>query len=156
MVRSILAVIVGYLVMFLCIFASFSTAYLLMGTERAFRPESYEVSAFWLALSFPLSLVAAIAGGFVCAKIARGGKAPIALAVLVFVLGILSAIPVLTATADRGKIRSAEVGNLAAMAEARQPTWVALANPIVGVVGTLLGAKLASRRGVKSPRPSVV
>jgi hypothetical protein len=145
MLRSILAVIVGYFVIVLCVFLSFSALYLLLGPDKAFRPESYDVSILWLAVTFPLALLAAVVGGFVCAKISRGGKAPVVLAVLVFVLGMLSAIPVLTAEPSTA-VRTAEVGNLEAMAGAQQPAWVALLNPIIGAAGTLFGAKLAGPR----------
>ena len=61
--RAILSVIAGYLAMFLFVFVSFSAAYLTMGTEGAFQPGSYEVSGLWLAVSFVLSLGAAVGGG---------------------------------------------------------------------------------------------
>ncbi|MBA3311935.1 MAG: hypothetical protein M3552_04625 [Planctomycetota bacterium] len=150
MLRAVLAVIAGYAVIFVCVFASFSTAYLLMGTAGAFRPESYEVSLLWLAVSFPLALIAAVIGGFVCAKIPRGGRAPLVLAGLVFAFGLLSAVIEIQA-APAPAVRTAEVGVLEAMSQARQPTWVAWLNPFLGAAGILIGAKLATAR-VAKPR----
>ncbi|MDQ3667052.1 MAG: hypothetical protein M3410_10870 [Acidobacteriota bacterium] len=42
MLRAVLAVIVGYVVMVLLVFATFSLAYLLMGADGAFRPGTYK------------------------------------------------------------------------------------------------------------------
>lgn len=62
--------------MFVAIFVTFSAAYLAMGADRAFQPGNYEVSALWLVVSFGFGLLAATLGGWLCAKISRGGKAP--------------------------------------------------------------------------------
>ena len=148
MFRSIAAVVVGYLVMFLLVFTLFTAAYLAMGTEAAFTPGTYEVSTLWVVISFVLGLVAALVGGYVCAAIARRGKAPLALAALVLGLGILFAIPVLTAPRESAP-RTGGVPNLEAMQNARTPGWVALLNPFVGAVGVLLGARL--KRGPVEP-----
>ena len=141
MYRSIAAVVVGYLVMFLLVFTLFTAAYLAMGTEAAFTPGTYEVSTLWVVISFVLGLVAALVGGYVCAAIARRGKAPLALAALVLGLGLLFAIPMLTAPKASAP-RAGGVPNLEAMRNARTPGWVALLNPFVGAVGVLLGARL--------------
>lgn len=151
MLRSILAVIVGYFVIFVCVFCSFSIAYLLMGTEGAFRSGSYEVSNLWLALSIPLALIAAVIGGFACAKIARGGRAPFVLAGLVLGLGLISAVFEMQAE-PAPTTRSAEVGNLEAMGQARQPLWIAWLNPFLGAAGVVLGSSLATRRSSSVPR----
>jgi len=143
MLKTIGGVIVGYLVMFIVVFATFSGAYLAMGTDGAFKAGSYEVTPLWLGVSFVLSLIAAIAGGFVCAAIAKNPKATMALAGLVLILGILFAIPVLTASNEgRPQVREASVGNMEAMTNARQPGWVAVLNPIIGAIGVMLGARL--------------
>jgi predicted membrane protein len=143
MLRIIGGVIAGYLTMFIVVFATFSGAYLAMGTNGAFQPGSYEVTPLWLGVSFVLSLIAAIAGGFVCAAIAKDPRAAMALAGLVLALGLLLAIPVLTASdTGRPQVREASVGNLEAMQNARQPGWVAVLNPIVGAIGAMLGARL--------------
>ena len=95
MLRAVGGVILGYLTMFVFIFVSFTVAYLAMGTEKAFKADSYEVSTLWLISTFGLGLVAAILGGLVCVIIARGSTAVLVLAGLVFVFGVLSALPVI-------------------------------------------------------------
>jgi hypothetical protein len=148
MVRNIGGVIAGYILMALLIFLTFSAAYLLMGADRAFNPGTYEVSGLWLVTSFILSLVAAAAGGYLCASIARGSRAPLALAVLVVVLGLLAAIPVLKAASDGREpaVRAGDVPNMQAMQSAVQPVWVALLNPFLGAAGIVAGAGLRNRK----------
>ncbi len=143
--RTIAAVVVGYVVMALLIFVTFTLAYLAMGTERAFMPSSYNPTGLWLAASFALGLLASVVGGYVCAAIATSSKAPKILAGVVFVLGLLMAIPAITAK-ESPKVRTSEVSNMDAMMNAVQPTWVTLLNPFIGVGGTLLGASFKRPR----------
>ena len=145
MVRVILAVIVGYVALFLFIFVTFSVAYLTMGADAAFRPGTYEPSNLWLVISFVLGFIAAIIGGCVAATIARGGKAPLVLAGLAFVLAIAFAIPVLMANTEPS-VRDSSVPNMDAMWRAAQPAWVVLLQPFLTVGGILLGARLQRRR----------
>ncbi len=147
MIRAIVAVIVAYVVMFLLIFLTFTGIYLLLGADRAFRPGSYEASNLWLGIAFGVNLIVAIIGGLICAAIAKGGKAPLALAIVVFVLGLLLAIPSLMAQkANPNMVRTGSVSNLEAMQRAREPTWVPFTFPFIGAIGVLIGGKL-KRRG---------
>ena len=141
MVRSILAVVAGYVTLALVIFVTFTALYLVLGADRSFEPGSYDASTLWVLTSFPLGVAASVAAGYVCAAIARGGRAPQVLAGVVLVLGLLFAIPVLRA-ADSAPARAGDVPNMEAMQNARQPKWVALVNPFVGAVGVLVGAGL--------------
>jgi len=145
--RIVLGVIVGYLVMALLVFATFSLAYLVMGADGAFRTGTYEVSPLWLAVSIALSFVAAIGGGWVCAALSRNHKGAGVLAVLVLVLGLAMAIPVLT---QAGSLqlppRTGPVSNTEAMERAQQPVWVVLLNPLIGAFGVMTGSKRQDRR----------
>ena len=44
MIRTILGVIIGYLVMVVIVFCTFTASYLLLGADRTFQPGSYEVT----------------------------------------------------------------------------------------------------------------
>src|SRR5436309_15592673 len=95
--RAILAVIVGYLVMFLILFAGFTCAYLILGADQAFKHGSYQVSNRWLALSFALHIVLGLIGGFICAALAYGGKDTYALAIVALAVGLMIGIPAIIA-----------------------------------------------------------
>ncbi len=144
MIRAIVAVIVAYVVMFLLIFLTFTGIYLLLGADRAFRPGSYEASNLWLGIAFGVNLIVAIIGGLICAAIAKGGKAPLALAAVVLVLGLLLAIPALMIQKP-DMPRTGNVSNIEAMQKAKQPPWVPLTFPIIGATGVLIGGKLKRR-----------
>jgi hypothetical protein len=142
MARAILSVVVGYAVMFAAIFVLFSVLYLILGQDLSFQPSNYEPSILWTVVSFALGVGAAVLGGYVCAWIARRPTPPKVLAGVVLVIGLLSAIPVLMAAQTPAAERTGDVGNLDAMMKAKQPGWVAVANPFVGLAGVLLGARL--------------
>jgi hypothetical protein len=146
MFRKVLAVIAGYVAMFLVVFLGLTAAFLAMGSDRAFQAQSYEVTPVWLVVMFIVSALAALVGGWVAANISPHRKTVLALAGVVVVLGILSAIPALTATAAPAA-REGDVPNLEAMMNARQPAWVALALPVVGAVGAWLGGQRRLSRG---------
>lgn len=138
--REFGAVVLGYVVMFVFIMVAFSLMYLVLGTERAFQPGSYDPSGTWITGSIVLGLLGAIAGGWVCAAIARQGGTPKVLALVVVVLGIVMAIPVLTAGGE-SMVREGAVPMTDAMNEARQPVWIALLNPFIGAIGVMVGAR---------------
>ena len=148
MLRGTIAVVVGYVVMAITVFAIFSLMFGAIGQDRAFAPGSYTVTWFWLLPAFVVSAIAAIAGGYICARISPG-RAPQVLAAIVLCLGILLALPVLNSAADlRPTVRRPGISNLEAMTNARQPVVVSLFNPVVGLVGVLIGARGAR----KTPR----
>ena len=146
MLRSVLGVIVGYIVMFILNVAAFMTIYTIVGPDWSFKPGSYQASTRWTAMQFAVVLVCAIIAGLVCAVIAKGGKAPLALAAVVIVLGCLLG---LSATAlrpaDTHEARTGNVPNMEAMSKARHPTWVVFLGPFIGAVGVVIGGKLKRR-----------
>ncbi len=142
MLRLILSVLAGYVTMFAAVFVTFTASYRGLGADRAFRPGTYEVTPVWMVLSVVLGFSAALLGGLVASTIGRSAKAAKALAGLVVVLGLLFAIPVLTAPAAAPAVRDASVGNMAAMQNAKEPKWMALLNPFLGAAGALAGARL--------------
>ncbi|MDQ7051884.1 MAG: hypothetical protein Q9P14_02910 [candidate division KSB1 bacterium] len=142
MVKNILAIIAGYIAMALIIAISFTLAYNLMGADGAFKPGTYEVSATWIAMSIVMSILAALAGGYISMLLARNYRVSIGLAALVFILGMFTAIHHTTREDTRPVERQAEVSNTLAMMNAREPTWVSFLNPIIGALGVLAGARL--------------
>jgi amino acid transporter len=135
-----LAIVLGYLVMFVAVMVLLTVAYMAMGVERAFKPESYQVTGLWIAVSVVLSFGAALVGGRVAARVGRGARAAALLAVVVVVLGVILAIPTLDAP-DPGEPRTGEVGNFDAMMNAQQPPFISFLNPVIGAVGVLLGGR---------------
>ena len=141
MVKSILGVIIGYIVMAIFAFAIFTCAYLGLGVDRVFEPESYNVSTIWIVIMIAIALIGGILGGLVCAAISKSKGACMVFAGIVLALGLIVAVPQAmkehTATA-----RSGDVPNLSAMQMAQTPTWLLVLNPVLGAVGVMLGARM--------------
>ena len=147
MARSVLSVIAGYLLMFALQFAVFMTVYSVMGADWSFRPGSYHASSRWTLMQFTVIFVTALIGGLVCALIARGGKAPLVLAIVALLIGFtLGALHVATQPADTGELRPANVPNMVAMTKARHPVWVIFAGPLIAALGIVVGGKLKRSR----------
>ena len=141
MLKSILAVIVGYVVMAIFAFGVFTAAYFCLGADRAFEPASYTVSTLWIAVMIVITLIAGIIGGFVCAAISKSKTTCLVFAGIVFLLSLVFAIPhIMKERTDT--VRSGDVSNIEAMQQAQPPTWVCLVNPVLGAAGILLGARM--------------
>ena len=145
MARSIIGVIVGYVLMFILNVVGFVTLYAVMGPTQAFEPGLFLASTKWIAITFPILLVTGLIAGLICALIAGGGRAPLALAIVVVVLGILLAIPaVMKAQSSSKLVRTGDVPSMEASQKAYWPTWCPFAFPFVSAVG-VLGGKLKRR-----------
>ena len=137
------SIVVGYITLFVLVFVLFSIAWMLLGADGALQPGVWNVSFAWVASSIVVGLVAAVAGGWVCAAIAKDVRGPNGLAVVVIVLGLAMALPVLFGNAEAATTaRPDTVGMFEAMQNAKQPVWIALLNPLLGAAGVLIGAKL--------------
>ncbi len=146
MARSIIGVIVGYIVMFILQVAAFMTIYTIVGPDWSFKPGSYQASTRWTVMQFTVILVTAIIAGLVCALIAKGGKAPMVLAGVILVLGLaLGALAVSMKPADAHEVRTGNVPNMEAMSKAQHPMWVIFLGPVIGAVGAVIGGKLKRR-----------
>ena len=118
------------------------------GAEYAsFQPGGWDVSFAWVVLSVVVGLIAAVAGGYVCVLITDHPKGAASLAGLVLALGIIMAIPVLLGGGGESVTtpRPDTVGMFDAMSSAKQPTWIALLNPLLGAIGVMIGARLKGR-----------
>ena len=141
MLKSILGVIVGYIVMAIFSFAVFTCAYLALGVERVFEPESYDISTIWMVLMVAIGLIGGIIGGLVCAAISKSKGACMAFAGIVLAIGLI--VSVMTKMKDQPETaRTGDVPNLEAMQKAQTPTWLCLLNPGVVAGGVLLGARM--------------
>ncbi len=146
MLKSIVGVIVGYIVMAIFAFVVFTAAYFALGVDRVFEPDSYAVSTLWIALMIAIALIGGLLGGVICAAISKSYTACVVFAVLVFVAGVLVALPNMKERPS--VVRSGDVPNLQAMQLAQPPVWLCFLNPALGAVGVLLGGRKAKNPAV--------
>jgi hypothetical protein len=125
--RSILAVVVGYLVMAVAVMVLFAIA---------FRAPDQKPTVGFMVFAVGYGFVAAIAGGYVTAAIAR--RAPLAHAAA---LAVVSAAMGLVSLITSG---------------GREPVWFLGANVVAMIAGVLLGGAMRARRsgaGGGTPAP---
>src|SRR5689334_24957718 len=141
--RAILAVVISYVAMLVLAFIAFTCAFLLFGSEVVFRPGTYEASTPWVAVAFAINIIDAIIGGFICALIAKQGRAQFGLAIVVIVLGLLVAFAdTRQRDASLGLVRVAATPQMEGIQKAYWRVWVRFALPSTGALGVLIGAKL--------------
>ncbi len=63
--RPILAVIAGYLVMVIIVMVTLTVAWTILGPSFAYRHGTTHVTLAWIGFNLPISILAAIAGGYV-------------------------------------------------------------------------------------------
>lgn len=149
MVRTIAAVVVGYIVSVALTIVGVVIAWAIFGFEGAFVENSTVASTPWSVTICVLGFVAAVAAGATAAVIGKesGPLAVKLLAGLILLLGFgIAAMsmgvepqPVPAEWAD------GEVGFMEAGAVASSPAWYNFVIPIVGAAGVVLGGRLAGR-----------
>jgi len=144
--RSIAGVIVGYIGMFILNFIGFVGLYAVIGPSQAFQPGLYLASNKWIAISCVIIFITGMIAGLICAVIANGGKAPLALAIVVVVIGLLLAIPaMMKAEANAKLVRTGDVPSMEAAQKAYWPIWTPFTFPFISAIGVLVGGKLKKR-----------
>ena len=146
MVRSIIAVVVSYITMFVLNFLAFVGLYAIVGPSNAFKPRSFLASNRWIAMGVAVMFISGIIAGLLCAAIARGRKATLALAVLILAVGLVMAIPaIMKGRANAEMVRVGDVPAMEAAEKAYWPVWVPFAFPFISAVGAVIGGKLKKR-----------
>lgn len=136
--------LVGYLVMFVVLFATLTAMYFGLGSEQTFLPASYAVTPLWMAVFCFFQFDAGLVAGLVVSMLSRDRRVPRMLAVMTMVLGILMALPAVLGTVPAAAPRTGSVTNLDAMMQAQTPLWIQLIAPALAALGVLAGAMLMS------------
>ena len=140
MLKSIVGVIVGYLVMMCVAFAAYTAAYFGLGADRAFEPDTYALSGIWIGLVIAITIVAGLVGGLTCAAISKSRTAGLVFALIVFVLGFAFEFP--NIMDHTPKARTGDVSNMEAMGKAQPPAWLCILNPILAGVAVFMGTRM--------------
>lgn len=146
MVRSIAAVIVGYIVLTILVMAGLGLTWMVMGPEGVYRPGEWNVTPVFAAIVLAAGFVAAIVGGMVCRLIGARQGTVFALAGALLVLGIIQAAAVGGQQRELPEARpEGPVDMAVAMNTSRQPAWSLWGTPVAGVAGVLLGGMVLGR-----------
>jgi len=144
--RTILAVVGSFILLNVLVFAALTVGWNILGAEGAFKPDSWETSSTWLATMLGVSLLAAVLGGAVCRFIADRDAAPMHLAIILLIAGVLTALtPRDAGDAPAGvDERPSDVRMMDAVRSAQPPAWYPWVTAIIGPVGVVLGGTLLS------------
>jgi hypothetical protein len=148
MLKSIVAIIVSYIAMFVIFMAIFTCLYFALGVERVFQADSYEVSMLWIALTLVIGLLVSMFAGWLCAAISKSWRACQIFALIVFLLALMQCLSALRRNPDAPNTRAGEVGMFDAMSLAVSPLWLHFVNPILSGAGVLIGARMKRRAAV--------
>lgn len=144
--RVIVGVIVGFVVTMLVVSAGFIAGLFGLGLDWILEPGSYNATTKWSVISIGIGLVGAIIGGLVCSLIARKGLAVKALAAVLLVMGAITAGLTLVSERPEPGPRPADETMETSIPKLQEPDWVAIANPLVGFVGVMIGGSLRRPR----------
>lgn len=146
MVRSILSVVVGYVV--LAVAVSLSSALVLLTPGFVFQAHTVEPSLLFTVFNLFLSLLAALAGGYVAALVA-GENRPTPVKVLagsILIVGLALAVPQQLHSHPAPTAEELDRMTLLERAShAREPVWYSFLIPFVGCFGVLAGGMLRTR-----------
>jgi len=147
--RPILAVIAGYLVMVILVMVTLTLAWTVLGPSFAYQPGTTHVTLAWIGLNLPLSLMAAIAGGYVTQWISASDSiVPVkVLAGVILGVGLIMAVAHLftdqsAAQQVADSISTEGMNAFAGSSEAVQPAWYNFLIPFIGAGGVLIGSHL--------------
>jgi len=143
MLRSIIAVIGSYIVMAVLIVGVFMGLWLGMGPDRLLEPASWKGNMLLTIAAPAITVIGGLFGGWMCAKISRSRKPVMVLAGLVFVLGMTMAFFTLQEPEPTGP-RDPAMTMDQIMEQGREPTWLAILNPIIGAGAVLIGGLFMS------------
>jgi hypothetical protein len=149
MLRIALGAIVGYIALGLLVALLLTVAAIAMGPQRVYADASWQPSIAWCIASLGAGFIAAVTAGLLAALTAASRAGAHALCSLVCVIGLSAAIVTSATPPADAPARPAEMAfmdYLSSAAYSRVPKWVDWANVAVGAAGTLMGARLYSRR----------
>lgn len=138
MLRSIVAVIGSYIVMAIVVMGAFMGLWFGLGPDGLLQPGSYKGNMVITIAAPAITVIGGLFGGWLCAKIGRGGKPVIVLAGVLLVLGLAMAYVTLQKPYPADP-RPAGMTVQQVMEVGREPTWVAIFNPIGGAASVLIG-----------------
>src|ERR1044072_2706566 len=110
MLKSVVAIIVSYVAMFVIFMAIFTGLYFVLGVERVFQADSYEVSMLWIVLTLVIGFIVSMFSGYLCAAISKSWRTCQGFELIVFLLALIQCLSALKRNPDAPNVRAGEVG----------------------------------------------
>lgn len=149
--RGILAVVVGYILMFVLQAIGLAIGYFVVPMEKIYQGDTLHVTPLWTVIMLVTGLVGAVIGGIAAAIIGGSPKrTPVkVLAVLVLVLGMVGGYLQVQGVASRTEsqlTRAEDMDVWKAASVSAPPSWYSYSIPVVGAAGVLLGGLVFRKR----------
>jgi hypothetical protein len=142
MIRPVAGVVLSLVAMAAFVFAGSIVLWFAVGVDRVLAQGSFDGTSLLNVWSVAVSIIGAVAAGWLCFRIAESRTAVIVLACLCLVMGLGNA---------RGQRAKPEQGPRApglsvfeAVKLRKEPAWFTLLVPVVGVFGVLGGGGVLS------------
>jgi hypothetical protein len=148
MFKSIVAIVVSYIVIFLLFSAVFAGLFVALGVERVFQPDSYEISNVWLWLTMGGSFFAWMLGGWLCVTISKSLRTGQVFALVVFIAAAIGCLLSLRRESEGPNVRAGEVTFMEGLERTVTPRWFHFVNPVVALAGVLAGTRMKRRNAV--------
>ncbi len=143
MVRAIVAVVVGYIALFIVVMCLFLGLWFVLGVDGVLQPGTFKGTMALNVGAVATSIVGALAGGVVCGLIAKTRTPVKVLAGIVLVLGLAAAVS--TVMKPEPGERKPGLTVMEALQQGREPNWFAIVNPFVGAGGVLVGGMMVRK-----------
>ena len=147
MMKSVLAIVVSYIVMTVAFIAVFTGLYLVLGVERVFEPGTFRITPLWIGLALAGALGAGMLGGYLCAGMSKSVRACQVMAAIASAIAILMCLPSMMAD-QTPKPRAGNLPTMEAMQQGQAPIWMHLVSAALYGGGVLLGARMKLRPAV--------
>ncbi|MBX3408741.1 MAG: hypothetical protein KF859_02505 [Phycisphaeraceae bacterium] len=144
MLRSTIAVVATYVTMAVLIMVAFMSMWFGLGPDRLLLPGSFKGNMLISIAAPAIKVCGGLFGGWMCARIGRGTRPVVELAGLVLVLGLTMAYFTLQKPYPADP-REPGMTVQQIMEVGREPTWVAIFNPIGGAGAVLVGGLVIAR-----------
>jgi hypothetical protein len=160
MLRSVIAVIVSYIVLNILIAGLFVAAMFALGIEGTLRPGEYWTSSAFNAAVLLGGAAAAALAGALCAVIARSWRPAVVVAAVMLAFGLFGAFrnsqkpdpPARGPAADGESSMDYTMRVLKDMRTVgKEPTWFSFGVPFIGAAAFLVGARVVAARRRPAP-----
>jgi hypothetical protein len=148
MLKSIIAIVVSYIAMFVFFMVVVIGCYVALGSERVFKPDSYEISALWLVLTVIVSFLASAIAGYLCAVISGSWATCRVFAFIVFLATLGFCVASLRQSQESPNVRASEVSYADGIRLGVSPMWLHFVSPVISGLGVLVGARMKRRGNV--------
>jgi hypothetical protein len=144
MFRAIAGVVVSLGAMAALVFAGSIALWFALGVDRVLAPASFDGTPLLNAWSVAVSVVGALAGGWLCWRISGSRTPVIVFACLCLLMGLGNAFGQ-RAKPEPGP-RPSGLSVMEAVKLRKEPAWFTFLVPVIGAVGALVGGGVIPRR----------